>query len=47
MYVHIVYCLNVRTVSLNKACRFAVVFAHEGISELCLHDLQVTRWFYN
>ena len=26
--------LSVRTVSLNKACRFAVVFAHEGISEL-------------
>ena len=26
--------LSVRAVSLNKACRFAVVFAHEGISEL-------------
>ena len=26
--------LSVRSVSLNKACRVAVVFAHEGISEL-------------
>ena len=26
--------LSVCSVTMNKACRFAVVFAHEGISEL-------------
>ena len=26
--------LSVHAVSLNKACRFAVVFAYEGIGEL-------------
>ena len=39
--------LSVRTVSLNKTCRFAVVLAHERISVviLSLYDLQVIGWF--